>query len=179
MSCRSLVLINFIIIPALVRLVAKEVNRRVLDAANVLFFFEMLQAVSFVPAGGEDVEGDLATDGVAVVKKGLTVGQGEEGCKDERFGGPRCEGGRGVNVRKAKVTEFLFQGFDEFCADLMFLVVSFVVVSFLCACVAADGGDVDHAVSIEAHSQPKSLNFKSALRSPLSSFFSDPLSKYT
>ena len=44
------------------------------------------------------------------------------------------------------MAEFLFQGFDEFGADLVLLVVGFVVVPFLCACVTADGGDVDHAV---------------------------------
>jgi len=61
-----LILMNLIIIAAFVRLVAEEVNRRVLDTADFFFFVEVLQAVGFVPAGGEDVEGDLAADGVAM-----------------------------------------------------------------------------------------------------------------
>ncbi len=61
-----LILKNLIIVAAFVRLVAEEVNRRVLDAADFFFFGEVLQAVGFVPAGGEDVEGDLAADGVAM-----------------------------------------------------------------------------------------------------------------
>ena len=66
MPHRPPILINLIIIPTLVRLVPEKVDRRVLDTANAFFFFKVLQAVGFVPAGGEDVEGDLAADGVAV-----------------------------------------------------------------------------------------------------------------
>ena len=79
MPCRPLILIDFIVVPALVRVVAKEVDRRVLDTADVLFFFEMMQAISLVPSGGEGVEGDLAADGIAVMMKGLALGKGEEG----------------------------------------------------------------------------------------------------
>jgi hypothetical protein len=61
------VLENLVIVAALVRLVAEEVDGAVLDAAGLLLGFDVLQAVRLVPAGGEDVEGDLAADGVAVV----------------------------------------------------------------------------------------------------------------
>ena len=53
----------------------------------------------------------------------------------------------GGGLRETKVGEFLAQGFDEFGADLVLLVVFFEVVTFLDAGVTADGGDVDHAVS--------------------------------
>jgi hypothetical protein len=61
-----LILKNLIIVAALVRLVTKKVDRRVIDAADFFFFGEVLQAVGFVPAGGENVEGYLAADGVAM-----------------------------------------------------------------------------------------------------------------
>ena len=57
--------IEFIVIAALVGLVAKEVNVCVCEAATVgkiLFIFNMAEAVCLVPAVGEDVKGDLATD---------------------------------------------------------------------------------------------------------------------
>ena len=66
MPHRPTILIDLIIISPLIRLVPKEMNSRVLDPANLFFFFEMLQAVGLVPAGGEDVEGDLAADGETV-----------------------------------------------------------------------------------------------------------------
>ena len=62
MSCRPLILINLPVIAPFVRLVAEEMYRLVLDPGQVLLGFEMLQAVGFVPAGGEDIEGDLAAD---------------------------------------------------------------------------------------------------------------------
>lgn len=40
----------------------------VLDAGDVLLGLDVLQAVSLVPTGGEDIEGDLAADGEAVVQ---------------------------------------------------------------------------------------------------------------
>ena len=67
MPDRPLVLENLIIVPTFVRFVTKEVDRLVIHAADVLFRFDMLQAVCLVPAGGKDVEGDLAANGVAVV----------------------------------------------------------------------------------------------------------------
>jgi len=38
----------------------------VLDARNVLLSLDVLQAVSLVPASGEDVKGDLAADRVSI-----------------------------------------------------------------------------------------------------------------
>ena len=66
MPHRPTILIDLIIIAPLIRLIAKEMNSRILDPANLFFFFQVLQAVGLVPAGGEDVEGDLAADGEAV-----------------------------------------------------------------------------------------------------------------
>jgi hypothetical protein len=60
------VLEDLVVVAALVGLVAEEVDGAVLDAADLLLGFDVLQAVGLVPASGEDVEGDLAADGVAV-----------------------------------------------------------------------------------------------------------------
>ena len=60
------VLENLVVVAALVGLVAEEVDGAVLDAADLLLGFDVLQAVGLVPASGEDVKGDLAADGVAV-----------------------------------------------------------------------------------------------------------------
>lgn len=61
------ILVNLVVVAALERLVAEEVDGGVLDAVGLLgLVLEVLQAVGLVPAGGEDVEGDLAADGEAV-----------------------------------------------------------------------------------------------------------------
>lgn len=57
------ILIDLIVVSALVGLVAKEVNGSVRDTTGLLgLVLEVLQAVGLVPAGGEDVERDLAAD---------------------------------------------------------------------------------------------------------------------
>lgn len=59
---------DLVVVAALEGLVAEEVDRLVLDAARPLgLALQVLQAVGLVPAVGEDVEGDLATDGEPVV----------------------------------------------------------------------------------------------------------------
>lgn len=68
MPNRPLVLVDLVVVAALVRLVAEEVDGLEVDAVGqVLVGFDVLQAVRLVPAGGEDVEGDLAADGVAAL----------------------------------------------------------------------------------------------------------------
>lgn len=66
MTRRALILIDLEIVPPLGGLVAEEMHGGVVDAGDVFFRGQVLQAVGFVPAGGEDVEGDLPADGVAV-----------------------------------------------------------------------------------------------------------------
>ena len=66
MSLRPRVFENLVVVAALVRLVAEEVDLAVLDAADLLLGLDVLQTVRLVPAGREDIEGDLAADGVAV-----------------------------------------------------------------------------------------------------------------
>lgn len=67
MTNRAWVLVDLVIIAALVRLVAKEVDGGVLNAIRLLGVgLEVSKAVSLVPAGWEDIEGDLTADGVAV-----------------------------------------------------------------------------------------------------------------
>ncbi len=59
---------DLVVVAALGGLVAEEVDGRVLDAARPLgLVLQVLQAVRLVPAVGEDVEGDLAADGEAVL----------------------------------------------------------------------------------------------------------------
>lgn len=58
--------IDLIIVAAGEALVAKEVDGLVLDTGDVLLGLDVLQAVSLVPTSGENIEGDLATDGEAV-----------------------------------------------------------------------------------------------------------------
>jgi hypothetical protein len=54
---RPLVLINLIIITALHRFVAKEVDGIILDSIReVSVVFDVSKAVGFVPASGKDVE---------------------------------------------------------------------------------------------------------------------------
>lgn len=65
MSSCTLILVNFIIIPPLICLVAEEMNGCVLYSRQILLRFQVLQAVSFVPSRGEDVKGDLSADRVA------------------------------------------------------------------------------------------------------------------
>lgn len=60
------VLEDLVVVAALVGLVAEEVDGAVLDAADLVLGFDVLQAVGLVPASGEDVKGDLAADGVAM-----------------------------------------------------------------------------------------------------------------
>ncbi len=55
------------VVAALGGLVAKEVDCLVLDAVGLLgLVLEVAYAVGLVPARGEYVEGELATDGVTV-----------------------------------------------------------------------------------------------------------------
>lgn len=62
MSNRPRVYVNFIIIPPLEALITEEVDRGVLDTADVFLCLNVLEAVCFVPASGEHVERDLAAD---------------------------------------------------------------------------------------------------------------------
>jgi hypothetical protein len=64
---------DLVVVAALESLVAEEVDRLVLDATGALgLVLDVLQAVCLVPAGGEDVEGDLPADGEAV-RRGVVV----------------------------------------------------------------------------------------------------------
>ena len=65
MTGGSWVVVDFIVVSALICLVAEEVNRCIRHTAGLLgLVLEVLKAVGLVPAGREDVEGNLATDGV-------------------------------------------------------------------------------------------------------------------
>jgi hypothetical protein len=60
------VFVDLVVVAAGERLVTKEVDILVSDAVGLLGLgFEVAQAVSLVPAGGENVERDLAANGEA------------------------------------------------------------------------------------------------------------------
>ena len=54
--------VDFVIVAASKCLVAEEVDGVVLNARDILFSLDVLQAVCLVPTGGKDVKGDLATN---------------------------------------------------------------------------------------------------------------------
>ena len=59
------------------------------------------------------------------------------------------DGVGGLDLRETEVGEFFAQCFDELGADMVLVVVFIEVLTLLEACVTADRGDVDHAVSLE------------------------------
>ena len=62
MSSHSGVGVHLVVVAAFECLVAEEMDRLVLDTVwSARLGLDMLQAVCLVPAGGKDVEGDLAT----------------------------------------------------------------------------------------------------------------------
>lgn len=64
MTYRSLVTVDFPVISTLECLVAEEVDGVVLDTRTRLFSFYVLEAVSLIPPSGENVKGDLTSNGV-------------------------------------------------------------------------------------------------------------------
>lgn len=60
------VAVDFVVVTTFESLIAKEVDGLVFNARDVLLGCEVLETVRLVPTSGEDVKGDLATDGVAV-----------------------------------------------------------------------------------------------------------------
>lgn len=112
-------------------------NRRVLDAAGALgIILQMLETVGLIPARGEDIEGDLAADRVAVREVSMALSPGNV----ESSSAPT------QNSRQIQAGELLLQGRDELLPDVMLLVVRLVLVSLRHARVPPDGAHVDHAV---------------------------------
>lgn len=143
-------------------LVTEEVDGLVLDAGNILLGLDVLQAVSLVPTGGEDIEGDLAADGVAVAERWLKLNiHGVYRSVD-------------ANLRETIVGELLLQGFDHIPTDVVDLIITKSIVSrnvpacpaisasiagssgvnirlelipLLHAGITSNGADIDHAIS--------------------------------
>lgn len=67
MTDSAIIDVDLMVIATLFRLVAEEMNGGVVDAGDEFFVCDVLETVGLVPAAGEDVEGDLAADGVAGV----------------------------------------------------------------------------------------------------------------
>lgn len=66
MADRARVGVDLVVVATNEALVTEEVNGLVLGPGDVLLGRDVLQAVGLVPASGEDVERNLATNGEAV-----------------------------------------------------------------------------------------------------------------
>ena len=75
MADRPLILINLVVVPALERLVAKEMYGLVLDPADVLLVLDMPQTERLVPARREHVERYLPADRVRQAQVGKLLAQ--------------------------------------------------------------------------------------------------------
>lgn len=62
----SLIAKDFVVVSTFKALITKEVNGGIFNSGDGLLSFDVLKAVGLVPASGEDVEGDLSSDGVAM-----------------------------------------------------------------------------------------------------------------
>lgn len=85
MPHRPLILENLPIIPTLIRLIAKEMHRLELyfPPRALLLGLDMLQTIRLIPAGREDVEGDLPANAVREAEVGeLLFEGGDEGGPD-------------------------------------------------------------------------------------------------
>ena len=73
MADRPRILKDLVVVATLERLVAEEMHSRVVNAAGQVFLvLDVLQTVPLIPAHGEDVEGDLAADGVSAITLAAT-----------------------------------------------------------------------------------------------------------
>lgn len=109
---------DLIIVAAGEALVAEEVNGLVFDARDVLLGLDVLQAVSLVPASGEDIEGDLAADGVAVCCRTVVSFIHSKGTS------LHC-----ANLRETIVGELLLQSLDHIPTNVVNLVIANAIVS--------------------------------------------------
>ena len=60
------VLIDLVVITSDETLVTEEVNVLILGTGDVLLSLDVLESIGLIPAGGENIKGDLTTDGEAV-----------------------------------------------------------------------------------------------------------------
>lgn len=138
------------IITPLKRLIPEKVYSRVLNAVgHVDLVLHVLQAVGFVPALGEDVEADLAADGVAR-KMGQKVSETSWVLGDK--------GGKGL--RETIIRELAFNSLNKLLPNPMLQIKNFILPPLLLTSVPANGADINHAVS-ELHKRaPLHRNFQ-------------------
>lgn len=133
MANRSLVLVDLVVVAALVRLVAEEVDGRVVDAVRqVLLVLDVLQTVRLVPAGGKDVEGELAADGVS--RKNLMSASMRSGRWRRDY------------ERHRQIREFLLQCLDHRRADLVLQIIFLVRHALRLVGISSNRADIDHAI---------------------------------
>ena len=100
----------------------------------------MLQAVRLVPAGGEDIKGDLTANRVA---------RSSQRCPTlpAKILAGRAKGiEQGRNPRKSQIRELLLQHFNHLLPDMVLLVVPLVLVPLVHGRVPANRAHVYHAV---------------------------------
>lgn len=148
------VLVDLVVVAALIRLVAKEVDSGILDpAGEVLLVFHVLETVCLVPAAGEEVKGDLTADGVAIIHKqesrqlvpfrgvrarlplGKTVEDGEWKKQKEK-----------KNSRQTKIREFLLDSSDKRLPYAVLQVILLVLVPLGHRRIPANRTDIDHTI---------------------------------
>ena len=126
------ILEDLVVVAALERLVAEEMDGRVFNATwEVLLVLDVLQAVSLVPSGREDVEGDLAADGVSanvLVDNRLS-----------KWVPKRC-------LRESQIRKLLLQDFHKVRANVVFQIKLLILLP-LCICsITPNRGDIDHPI---------------------------------
>lgn len=109
MANSSLIAKDFIVVSTFKALVTKEVNGGIFNSRDGLLSFNVLKAVGLVPASGEDVEGDLSSNGVAISLYQIYV-------ENKLIHGSQV-------LRESIVREFLLQSLDQGLADVVLLVI--------------------------------------------------------
>ena len=83
MTLDARIAVDLPVVPAFVRLVTEEMNVSILDSAwEILLILQVLEAIGLIPALGEDIEGDLAADGVSVPPIFVSANSAGKFCSD-------------------------------------------------------------------------------------------------
>lgn len=116
MTDRARVGVDLIVIATNKTLVTEEVDGLVLGSGDVLLGLDVLQAVGLVPASGEDVERDLATNGEALFRK-------------RQFPSSAVNIVAVEDLRETRVGELLLQGLHHILPNVVDLIVANAIVS--------------------------------------------------
>lgn len=98
--------VDLVVVAAGEAFIAEEMDGMVVDAGDLLLSLDVLQAVGLVPAGWEDIKGDLAADREAAQ---MSMGRNGQGS---------------IDLHEAIVRELFLQGVNQVPSDVVRLVVS-------------------------------------------------------